>query len=138
MEKTILIADDEPSDLRKLKQLLESRYDVVEAENGYAALQESRKLGEGLEGAVLDYQMMGEYDMNNLGFPSNYPPKMFYGNKVAIQMRSEGFQGPIVMNSSMAEDLKFILRELDNVYFHNKGGDGQEILDFFDQYLGQD
>jgi len=137
MEKTILIADDSPRDLEELRHLLEPHFDLVVAENGYEALQKFHEVGlSGLDGAVLDYQMMGEGDIDfyELDFYSN-PPEKFYGDKVAIQIREEGFQGPIIIHSSMAEDLKHRLRILKDVYCHNKGDDGQKMIDFLNQYL---
>ena len=138
MKKTILVADDYLNEREKMKELLKPDFNVVIAEDGMIASDTFQKLGvNGIDGAVLDYMMMnqGDYRLWDEELnPNELPSHQFYGDAVAKRFRRAGFTGPIIIRSSIADQLQRVVEGLD-VYLHSKSEDDQKILDYLQSQL---
>src|SRR3989344_5727525 len=118
MTKTILVADDYKNEREKVRAILELEYKVILAQDGMQALEIFHNPGENsIDGAVLDYQMMHPDD------PRLYEREQhctqFYGDAVARKFRQAGFTGPIIIRSTIADQLRRKVEGLD-VHLHTK------------------
>jgi len=125
--KTILVADDNESEVEKLVEELKQKYTVEYVSDGKQAIE---RIGNGgLDGAVLDWEMP-PIGMND------YEAEQFYGNNVAKKARDLQPNLVLVLRSSIAEDF---VRELEpyDVLCHQKWDGNQPILNYFQQKLGE-
>jgi len=127
MKRKILVADDDLREIETLKSLLRPKYAVILAYNGLEAVDVFNRRGEGgIDGAILDYQMMGP---GNNRLKSNESHRQYYGDAVARKFRDAGFTGPIIIRSMIADMLGTNVQGLD-VYLHKKNTGDEKILDY--------
>jgi len=144
MKKTILIADDDKEEIEELRIVLNQYYNVISFPDGFRAFQRIKEGG--IDGVVLNWQMT-IYNQNELKLSTederyaidpSWLSEQYYGDKVSVKLREQGFEGPIILYSLIARRFKTELEPYD-VYCYEIGEEEYlgKIVEYFQDKLKQ-